>query len=242
VRKLFGVDPAPSKKSVVFDGERFYEKDAFELKKFFSSVDKNCFVSWDAPLGDDFEANLFYKPLEKILNSKNSYIDQKKPPKGISTLPFASCPHWSISQYVLGYPIINKDIINKDKLFFYLVQSNEDISFYKSNLFETHPAFSMWVFLKDKILQDNWQYKGTKDSKKFFYLLTDEIFDLKITKEFIHIKSLIKNDDYLDSFVSFLNLKLFIEKKAFVYGNKKIGAMLLPDLKNILKKDILCSL
>jgi len=236
--KLLGIDPAPSKQSVVFDGEQFFSLEPFALKPFLEDVvDNNTFISWDAPLGDDFSASLSYKPIEKILNTKNSYIDGKKPPRGISTLPFASCPHWSISQYVLGYPIVNNELINKEKLKYRLVQSNDDTTKEKPNLFETHPAYSLWVFLKDDL--ENFKYKGSKESKLIFEQIKEILFEKEVFKKYSYIKNYIDNDDKLDSFLAYVNLELFLEKRAFVYGSATMGAMLLPLLDGVLKKKVL---
>ncbi len=233
--KLFGIDPAPAKKSVVFDGERFYSLDVKELKKFLlQNTTNNTLISWDAPLGDDFEASLSYKPIEKILNTKASYINEEKPPRGISTLPFSQCPHWSISQYVLGYPIVNSEIVDRAKLPFHLVQSNDDLSEIKPNLFETHPAYSLWLFTKDKL--QSFEYK--KD-KTIFFEMVEVLFEKNEVQKYDFVREKLIDDDLLDSFVAFLNLELFLEQKAFVYGNSKKGAMLLPKLEGILKKQTL---
>ena len=232
--RLFGIDPAPAKNSLLFDGEEFFSFNSKELKEFLNqNVNKNTLISWDAPLGDNFEESLSYKPIEKILNTKANYKNEQKPPRGISTLPFSQCPHWSISQYLLGYPIINNDIVDYKKLKYHLVQNNT-LSTTKPNLFETHPAYSIWLFTKDRL--DEFEYKK---SKKIFAQIVDTLFEKEEIKKYNFIKSKIINDDYLDSFIAFINLELFLEKKAFVYGNSRQGAMLLPKLDGILKDDIL---
>ena len=210
--KLLGINPVLAKKSVVFDGEKFFEFEVFELKKFLDDcVDNSTLISWDAPLGSDFSASLSYKPIEKILNTKTNYKDNQKPPRGISTLPFASCPHWAISQYVLGFPIVNPTIVDKEKLTCHLVEHNNDLSETKPNLFETHSAFSVWIFLKDKV--ENFKYKGDKDSKKVFCSIKEALFALEFLQKYSFIKEDITNDDRLDSFLAYINLELFLQNK-----------------------------
>ena len=239
--QLIGVDPAPAKKSVVFDGERFSQFEADELKEYLESFGSDTLISWDAPLGDDFSQSLSYKPIERVLNSKSSYIDGKKPPRGISTLPFSGCPHWSISQYVLGYPIINKDIIDSSKLKFHQVFSKKDISKTKPNVIEAHPAFAMWVWLRDRVdFEDNWRYKGDKKAKEKFEVLKEALFELEFVKRYADIKSMIVDDDHLDSFLAYLLLDRFLVDEARIYGDRKMGVMLLPKLDDVLKKGILC--
>ncbi|NPA50424.1 MAG: hypothetical protein GXO02_02195, partial [Epsilonproteobacteria bacterium] len=65
------------------------------------------------------------------------------------------------------------------------------------------------------------------------------LFELDSIKEYEFIKKDITNDDRLDSFMAYLNVKLFFQKKTFVYGDRKIGAMLLPSLSGILKDEVL---
>jgi len=238
--KILGVDVAPSKDNVIFDGEKFYEIAPLDLKDFLEEmVDSNYFIGWDAPLGDDFSLSLSYKKIEKILNQKDSYI-VSKPPRGISTLPFSTCPHWSISQYAIGYPVINKDIVDTSKIKYHLVQANEDISLKKPNIFETHPAYSIWVFLKDRV--KDFKYKGDKNSKEVFNNIKKRLFELDFIRKYKIIEDEIYNDDRLDSFIAYINIELFFQKKAFVYGNSKIGVMLLPNLEGVLKKEVLMEL
>ena len=234
--KILGIDPAPAKESIIFDGKEFFSKKPFELKDFLEEKTKNSpyIIGWDAPLGDDFSKSLSQKPIEKILNNKSNYINEQKPPKGISTLPFSTCPHWSISQFTLGYPIVNYEIIDKSKLKYNLVQSKSDISQTKPNVVEVHPAYTMWVWLKDNITE--FKYKGSKESKANFKKIVRELFKLKIAKKYKNIEDLIINDDYLDSFVAYLIIEEFLQSRAFIYGNKESGAMLLPPLNDIIKE------
>jgi len=238
--RFLGIDPAPSKKSVVFDGRGFKAFDFKGLKDYVNSqaelYSDSLIIAWDAPLGECFES-MSQKPIEKLLNTKKSYI-KNKPPKGISTLPFASCPHWAVSQYVLGYPIVNKEIINKDKLKFHLIQSPEDLKSQKPKVVETHPAFSLWVYLKDVLSDEDFVYKK---SKTVFKMVVDQLFEIGLFKKYINFKEEIMNtgDDYLDAFICYCNLEFIQSGKTKIYGNRKTGSMLLPDLQGVLNKTVL---
>lgn len=51
--KVIGIDPAPSKKSTIYDGEKFEHKDYASLKKYLpEELEKNkkILICWDAPL------------------------------------------------------------------------------------------------------------------------------------------------------------------------------------------------
>ena len=61
--KVIGIDPAPSKKSTIFDGKEFYQKDCNELKKYLEEIKfekGNVLICWDAPLSFDEESGKFY--------------------------------------------------------------------------------------------------------------------------------------------------------------------------------------
>ena len=238
--KLIGIDPAPSKKSVVFDGSGFYAFGFRELKYYVEFkaefYQEKLIIAWDAPLGDCF-LSMSQKPIEKILNTKSSYITNK-PPKGISTLPFASCPHWAVSQYVLGYPLINKEIINKDKLKFRLIHCEKDFHLSLPKVVETHPAYSLWVYLKDFLNEGDFAYKKSELS---FKKVINKLFEIEYFKKYVRFKDEImkKGDDYLDALICYCNLELFATQRTKIYGNRKTGAMLLPALEGILNKKTL---
>ncbi len=244
--KILGIDPAPSKKSIIFDGKNFIEKEPFEVKIYLEDekkVNQEYLITWDAPLGDDFSHSLSQKKIEKILSSKDSYIDEQKPPQGISTLPFSGCSHWTISQYTLGYPIINHDLICHEKLKYHLVKNDMDFSTDRANVIEAHPTFALWVWMldfKNKLgFKNSWRYKGGGENKRRFQKIIELFFELDFVKTYRDIKYKIISDDYLDAFVCYLLGKLFLKKRAFIYHDKNGGYMLLPDMRGILKEEIL---
>ena len=227
--KVLGIDPAPSKKSVVFDGEKFKEYNAFELKELLAKTE-NTLICWDAPLAFDANTNdFYYRPIELFFKANNKKVNEyqivNQLPKGISILPIAGCPHWLISQYVVGYPAINS---NNSKI--PLIIKKEDLTLNKTQIVEVHPALAIWIKLKNKI--NSFLYKKNKTD------LHNIINQLNIPK---HIK--IKNDDYLDAYIAWELGTLFINSphEVMLLGNKN-GSILLPydeELKNRFKKFIL---
>jgi len=193
---VLGIDPAPAKQSVIFDGKRFYH----------------------------------FTPKEMLI------------PEGISTLGFASCPHWSISQYIFGYPVIEPNYHKGMK--FELVMDNEGLFKKRAGHFitEIHPALFMWILLKESIddvlFMDSWKCKGdsSNSTKKRSHLIVDHLFALAITQEYIDTSTItITSDDELDAFVCWLMGRAFVEsdKKIRIYGDSKRGSFLLPYDKTI---------
>ena len=261
---ILGIDPAPSKESVVFDGQEFHLYKAKNLKIYIESlIDNSDFllIGWDAPLTAaiyDDKINLYFRKIEKFFNSKLLDI-----PNGISTLGYAACPHWTISQYIFGLPILNPYLQNSSIT---QINSENELNQKGNYIVETHPALSIWILLKDKLkdkaeFKNNvWRYKGNKgkkENKERLSIFIEKIFDLEIVKNTIgdknaeNIKNEIKKsdsqmDDKLDAFICWLNVKLLYEDKfnikrnknpnMKIYGDKNSGSFLLPYDKEIIEK------
>lgn len=107
--KVLGIDPAPSKNSIVFDGDIFREFTPRELKGYIEDLTKKdnfIFISWDAPLSaaiDRDNFSLTIRKIERFFNRLGRHAKELGIPEGISTLGYSGCPHWSISQLYLDY-------------------------------------------------------------------------------------------------------------------------------------------
>ncbi|BCD62309.1 hypothetical protein NitYY0826_C1185 [Nitratiruptor sp. YY08-26] len=163
--KILGIDPAPGKKSLIYDGNSFQALGYQKLKRYIFSFKQPLLIAWDAPLGVDVEYSLTIKQIERELRK------ELKPPRGISILPFANCPHWTISQFLFGLPSIHPE----HKPFATLITSFEQ-HIEEINLLEVHPALSMWLWLKDELpCMFNWRYKGIKSDLKSFLTIKQKL-------------------------------------------------------------------
>jgi len=231
--KILGIDPAPSKQSVVFDGEKFKKYNANELKELITKT-KNTLICWDAPLGFDVNTNdFYYRPIELFFKANNKKINdfQIKPPSGISVLPIAGCPHWLISQYIVGYPTIDSKSLKIP-----LIIKKEDFKLNSTQIVEVHPALAIWIWLKNKNLQkDEWKYKCQKKyiKKKAF----NKILSLLKEKNIINLEKLNPqdkkeiinfNDDYLDAYIAWKLGDLLINSSKVMILGEKSGSILLP--------------
>jgi len=238
--KIYGIDPAPSKRSTVFNGRRFFSCSPKRLKKFVRASRKPTFIGWDAPLGaslDEKYFDLYSRVIERFFNNQRKDL---KIPKGISTLGYAGCPHWTITQYVFSLPIL--DPSHQKSSCFYHLQRKEELGRHRFIVVETHPALSIWLFLKkylsyDPLFSDSWQYKGniSKELKQArISKIVETFFEKKIPQQAgieVNVKEEVKkSDDRLDAFVCYMVSALFVDESDLVaiYGDEKRGSFLLP--------------
>ena len=192
--KVIGIDPAPAKETVIYDGEKFMTKDAVALKNYLEDIKKsedNVLICWDAPLTGmasvkaiekfkEYLNNLEKKktpkwsPLEARIIEK--YIALQDIPKGISTNSFSQCPHWTITQYCLGLPqIFQPEKIYPSNVPFNLI-TEQKLPSEDKNVVEVHPALALWLWLKENNpIKDNdkWNYKKNETT---FKTLTELLF------------------------------------------------------------------
>jgi hypothetical protein len=242
--KVLGIDPAPAKNSIVFDGKEFLRLTPKELKVYIDSIKEDTFIAWDSPLSgaiEEGEFSLTIRKIESFFYRQSKTARELNIPKGISTLGFSSCPHWTISQYIFGYPIMNYDLVHNLK--WDLVMNNEQISKQPLQITETHPALSIWIILKDilkehPLFKNSWQYKGYSNSdkniKKRLEVIINELFKTNFVTDIFKDRVVINSDDELDAFVCYiLGMQLFNnEAKAHILGNNILGSFLLPNINN----------
>lgn len=235
--KVIGIDPAPSKKTVIYDGEQFIEISAIELKKeYLDKVKTDTLICWDAPLTGGQPTN-FNQKIEKYNPFYQRKIEQlinaTIQVKGISTMGYAGCPHWAITQHCLGLPQIYQPEVPQSNLPFQLITEQLMIEQKKSlkgkYVVEVHPALALWLWLKDSKVED-WNYKRSKETF------------MKLLKKTAMTIDNIKNDDYLDAYVAWKlgDLWLNEKEKVILVGNQNTGAMLLPnvDIARTLQKNL----
>ncbi len=198
-------------------------------------------IGWDAPLSAAIEVenfDLFSREIERFFGAKKLLGI----PKGISTLGYASCSHWSITQYIFGLPIVNPKLQKASK--YHHINEKSELQDCSFGVVETHPALSIYILLKEMLalqLQDDWRYKGSPKSitQKNFLLLKEAIITHPLSKKYAPIESkAIKDNDYLDTYVCYLLTKAFVmsDESVMIYGDRSFGTFLLPKDKELLKQ------
>jgi hypothetical protein len=234
--KVIGIDPAPSKKNTIFNGEKFNECDYKGLQSILNELKKNTqekiLICWDAPLSfsldniTDKMSPFFKRKIEYFFSQEKGY----KAPPGISVLGFAGCPHWAITQYLLGYPRTSGFEKDFNPPFELISKNEEEVS---KSITEVHPAVAIWLWLKNDLKLNNWNYKKKKNES-----IRKKLIDTLKIKNIIPQNLGIKSDDELDAFIAW---KLGVEwvnnsEKVEILGNNETGSFLLPKKAEVFDK------
>ena len=254
--RVIGIDPAPSKHTAAYDGNKFYEIELSELRGWIQekACGDNTLLCWDAPLTASIhgeQVDFYARPIERTINTIDKNIKDakhKRPPSGVSTLGYAGCPHWVITQYCLDLPSVYD---SNCKGAFELITDN-NFSKNKNCVIEVHPALALWCWLnEDNKYTGDWHYKGgTKKAERNLRLdnlrnLVDALHDVtrKFGEDFqMNSETIeqIKNDtggDHLDAYIAWILGELWAkevknnkgESVVVLVGNRDTGAILLPN-------------
>lgn len=225
--KVIGIDPAPTKKSTVYDGIEFQTFCYKKLKEYLNDLkeqNEKILICWDAPLSFSTESFTPFskRNIEKFFSRKEG----SKTPPGISIMGYSSCPHWIISQYLLGYPRISDQSFNHP---FNLIFDNKEIA---HAITEVHPAVAIWMWLlKGKIKIESWKYKKNKTD---FNKIVNELKNQGILPTNLQIE----NDDRLDAFISWRLGADWIQNnnEVEILGDAVTGSFLLPYNQDVFDK------
>lgn len=241
---VLGIDPAPAKKTVIFDGKEFIIKDHNELIEYLKDHE-NVLICWDAPLTGPHGCkknvtNAFsQRPIEAFFTRSHKKYDFKVP-KGISVMGYSGCPHWAITKSVLGLPKIGQ-YEQEIETPYQLITSD----LYSSGkcVVEVHPAVAIWLWCKGDIPEEmTWLYKSDRVTFGIILekLATKKIISIEIKNMFDAILKKHKGkipDDHLDAYIAWYLGNQFLHKKqehpVVLIGNTNTGAWLLPNLKDI---------
>jgi hypothetical protein len=185
-------------------------------------------IAWDAPLTGPRDPDkpftndqdLTIRSIEKFFR-KGGPLD---PPKGIATLGYGSCPHWTITRALLGLPRVGQ-YDAKAGLPFNLVTDDEDRPNEGRHVVEVHPAVALWLWCKaDGYDGDSWQYKGAKKDA----ICRQELSRL-MSRRIQRAEVLRANDDEFDAWVAWHLAHSWLSSGGvMLLGNAKHGSFLLP--------------
>ena len=239
--KIIGIDPAPLKKNVLFDGEAFRRLSVDALKTYLDGIGEDVLVCWNAPLNrgeNNGYGGFFVRRVERFLRSRITGL-----PAAACAEGYAACPQWAVSQYCLGYPVTNEAYVKKEGYRFRLLESGAcpETGRY---VVETQPAVSLWLLLHDRIVSGEWPYRENGEFRqevvdKLFRLpcFSEELRALKhsLADEFRlyhdqfprHLRTL--DESTLDAFVAWLTGRMYRENggRAKILGDRRSGSMLL---------------
>ncbi len=244
---IVGVDPAPGKGSTAVEINIKNGKPSITLckdKKVLSTQElyecikewnkeSSVLMAWDAPLTgpSDIEKpwedhSLTRREIEALVAKKIDRIP------GISVRGYGGCPHWTISQRMLGLPKLHPAHAGGD---FTLIEADSQKNYLTDHhhVVEVHPAVAIWQWLQES--NNGWRYKGsTKESQSIRAEFCDRLaakwkeLDLDIGSILEDAK---KSDDVLDALTAAVLAYMWVsnDEKVVLVGNKHKGAWLVPD-------------
>lgn len=254
ISRSVGIDPGPAKGLHCFDSKGSEHVGLINARSYLDGLaqEDSILICWDAPLTGPSAAalrsdmlkgsDLTQRPIEKFFSQVKW---QFKTPKGISTLPYSGCSHWTISRSLLGLPRMGPFDISAG-LPFQLCQ-NDVFPGKGAWIAEVHPAVAMWLWTKDLGSFTSWEYK--KDIR-----IADSILEclLKIFRDtdLSHALESVKKfrrdpgkatkgfDDILDSCIAYILGELWIisDPRVMMLGDESTGSMLAPRSTNLIKQ------
>ena len=242
--RVLAIDPAPRRKSTVFDGTDFLKKSGDALRAYLNepgSPTHETLVCWDAPLtGPANPASAGTSPSDFTQRLIEQFFSRAvtgfKTPKGISVRPYCGCPHWTISRSLLGLPITGPHDHDYPQLPLHLLPGPEGECAGRASIIETHPAVAAWLWCRDT-KDEPWEYKKDvgilEQMWKIILCRTRFPWTGRPTPE---------NDDEFDAAVGYILGSLYvgnrtsaprIGQEVIILGNRSTGSFLLPAVEGL---------
>ena len=251
--RVISIDPAPGKKSTIFDGEKFFCKSGLELRSYLAETnDRNpdTLLCWDAPLTGPADPESAGRQLRDFTQRLvERFFMRKKgklaPPDGISVRPYSGCPHWTITRSLLGLP--RTGVYDRDyhDLPFHLLPVPPSEPVDRPKVVEIHPAVAVWLWCRndDRMKESEWHYKDNsrddserrkekhRNREKFWRIILE-------TTQFPwgSRPPVVVNDDHFDAAVGYILGSMYLKDMGGTQGNPRVkilgnrctGSFLLP--------------
>ena len=237
-RKLpvIAIDPAPGKKSTIFDGKDFLSKNGPELRSYLDQFKRTpeTLLCWDAPLTGPCDPAYAGKPGDFTQRLIEGFLRRKfgfQAPKGVSVLGYGRCPHWTITRSLLGLPRTGPYDLDLQHLPFRLLPDPDSEQADRPSVVEIHPAVAAWLWCRKDRIQESWNYKKDDGVQKELWSIllerTGFPWDGRPTPG---------NDDEFDAAVGYILGSLYLKQPRTkeeepcvkILGDRCTGSFLLP--------------
>ena len=247
--RVVAIDPAPGKKSTVFNGVEFSQLDVLELGEFIKQLvagKEPALVCWDAPLTGPFDpanagshySDFTQRPIERFFSRSESGF---KRPEGISVLGYAGCPHWTISRSLLGLPRVGPFDTQQSRLPLKLISETNTELKSRPSVVEIHPALAAWLWCRTvRDPEASWVYKGTKGNKAERRKIQDEMWEIVLDRCGLdECLPQPRTDDEFDAAIGYILGKSFVQdgkrapRRCLLLGDQAHGTFLLPNVRGL---------
>ncbi len=221
---VIGIDPAPSKPTVAFDGAEFHVVQPADLRTWVEerlAPEGRTLVAWDAPLAFDPSHSFYTRPVDKQL----AHAGRDEP--AVNTAPFGNLSHWSITCHVTGHPFGDPPAGLR------LVDAMPDAPT-GPMLIEVHPAFALlqWWRRADKTAHVP-AYKASGRKRRLHAVM--QLLDVvgPELRGLGRLRTALEGrvagpDDLLDAAVAHEVAMRFAERTTTTVGNVRSGFIVLP--------------
>ena len=233
--RIVAIDPAPTKRSTLFDGE-FRELSPGQIEPVLKELAGSppVLLCWDSPLTGPGDAGVAGRgPSDFSQRAIESFFSREstgfKTPPGISVRPYSGCPHWAISRSVLGLPRVGPWDTDEADLPFRLLTGGPPPVGGGAYVVEVHPAVAAWLWCKkERGAERSWNYKQDAEVQREMWKIIRALGDLpcEVNPE---------NDDQFDALVAFILGKRWLsgDGSVEIIGSRSAGAMLLPTVPGL---------
>ena len=213
---VIGIDPAPTKPAIVFDGDDFHSIKPLEIREYIIEAAQkwsSLLIAWDAPLSFDI-TDFYDRRVDKAVRKwiKTQEANRHFSEKAINVRAFAGLSHWAISCFTLGLPFGQPP---RGLALLSGVPTKEQIGLFA---IEVHPAVAMGAKWISRQFSDPFpRYKGNPTACA------------EIAERLCFPKDAGKNDDTLDAYAAYWLGQLFLSGEASWLGNPATGGYVMPD-------------
>ena len=216
---IIGIDPAPTKASVEYDGTEWKTWAPQDLHDRVRRLKGPAILAWDAPLSFD-RSNFYDRSVDRSVRKWALSMEKNgKFEKGaVNARAFAALPHWTVSCDALGMPFGQKPPG------FQLAATPPSEESSSVAVIEVHPAVAIGIWWVEA--DPGFPLPVYKGKEKAMRAAANAIASvLKCPKNDA------MDDDYLDSYVAHAIGAMFRDNKARWLGSPEKGGYVLPDTK-----------